>query len=167
MTEIRIEVDDASRRTLEALDELGDILSRLPSNRQALQEIGNSIRAGIARNFDEESAGDEYPWADLARSTQIERQLQGYPPRHPILERSGEYRSSFTEAGHPLHYVGVQTTAAGFTVEIGSEDERAETLEYGTDLIPPRAATYLGEEDLQHLTRVLFDLILEQINAET
>lgn len=158
---IRIELDAASQQTLEALDELGRTLASIPATRGNFQEIGNSIRAGIAANFAGERAGDEYPWMDLARSTQIERRLLGYNPQHPILVRTGEYRASFTEAGHPLHYASFTITAAGFTVEIGTEDERAEVLEFGDDLhIPARAATYLDEESLGHLSRTLHDLIL-------
>lgn len=156
-----IEIDQASRHTLEALAGLGDALAQIPSKRQNFIELGNSIRAGFAWNFEHERAGDLYPWADLAKSTQTERALLGYPAKHPILERSGEYRESFTNQAHEYHVATFEVGSWGFLIEIGSRDPRVATLEFGDDeLIPARAVTVLSSEATDHLERTMHDLIL-------
>lgn len=159
--DFRIDIDQSSDATLFALHDLGDILANIPGDRTAFQQIGNAIRAGIANNFDRERAGDLYPWADLAKSTQVERQLLGFPAQHPILHRTGEYRSSFTDANHPLHYAAFSIRASGFEIEIGSADPRAPILEYGDDeLIPARAAAVLSRDAVDRLSDVLHELII-------
>lgn len=161
MITFRIEVTQAGQRTIEALAGLGEALARIPAQHDNFAEIGNSIRAGFAQNFDREQAGDLYPWADLAKSTQTERILLGYPPAHPILERSGSYKSTFTDAGDPLHYAEFEMGAWGFRVEIGSEDPRAPLLEHGDDeRLPARSVAVLSSEATDHLSRTLHELIL-------
>lgn len=56
----------------------------------------------------EDSEGGESDagaWADLAPSTQADRQRHGFPPAHPILERSGRLRRSLTLPGPESVYV--------------------------------------------------------------
>jgi phage gpG-like protein len=55
-----------------------------------------AFQGAVARAFASEGASTGAPWAQLKRSTQRDRQRQGYPPAHPILQRSGRLMRALT-----------------------------------------------------------------------
>lgn len=73
----------------------------------------------------QDAVGPFPAWAPLAESTQAERSALGYTADDPLL-RSGELRRSIEREVHPDHAV------------IGSKDEKAAWMEFGTSRIPPR-----------------------------
>lgn len=158
---ITVRPTPAALAAIERLEELAQTMLAALRDGEPAERIELGIRAGFADNFDREAAGDDYQWQELAASTQAERRLLGYPPDHPILERSGDYRSSFTNPDHPAAYVEKILTRYGLIIEAGSEDERAEWLEYGTPNIPAREVTPLGQESRQRLDRIIHELTLE------
>lgn len=74
-------------------------------------------------------AGPFAPWAELADATKDDRVRQGFEENEPLL-RTGEMRDS-------IHHVVDYESAV-----IGSDDEKAEWQELGTNRIPPRS--FLG-----------------------
>lgn len=164
---VHVDIDEAGERTLAILERFSEGVAEAARASDNLRRIGDAIRTGIARNFDREQAGDEYPWMDLALSTQRERERLGFPPRHPILKRTGKYRRSFTDENHPYHVFEFNLEHGGFSVRAGSSDPRVDVLEFGDDLlVPARAATYLNEDSLQSVAAVFHDLILEVLLEE-
>ncbi len=128
---------DAFDRFIRQVEELAD------PTYDAILPIQEAIRAGFDANFANEAAG-EAPWWDLTNFTQRERRRLGFPPAHPILERTGRYRRSFTEEGGLNHVSDLDVSGGIWQVTEGSQDERAEELEYGRWDMPPRPVTVLG-----------------------
>lgn len=107
--------------------------------------ITNPIRAGFAHNFDTEAGGPfRQQWRDLADRTNREREQLGFPPAHPILERTGGYKSSWVNRMDPNHHERQhrhgQMSAGGFvgqnmlTIVVGSIDYRAPIHELGMEM---------------------------------
>ena len=157
---ITLSADAGTRESVAAFLALCDQLSAPPE--EAIRPIQEAIRAGFAANFDNEAAG-EAPWGELTNFTQRERRRLGFPPAHPILERTGRYRRSFTE-GAALNHVSEYTTAGGrWVIAEGSQDERAEELEYGRYDMPGRPVTVLGPTGEQRIGIVLDLMFAEWI----
>lgn len=139
---------------LRALDELAT------PTEAAIRPIQEGIRAGFAANFDSEGASGEAPWAQLTAYTQAQRERLGYPAAHPILQRTGIYRRSFTDEHHVNHVSDWSATGGVWLVEEGSTDERADELEYGRPNMAARPVTVLGvqgEARLSYIIDAMFD----------
>ena len=128
--------------------ELNEFLRRLealgnppPAAVEAVQE---AIRAGFAEVFDSEGAAGGAPWAQLAEATRRERQRLGFPAAHPILERTGDYRASFTNEGHADHISEWSAGGGVWRIAEGSGHELAQYHEQGTSRMPARRATAFG-----------------------
>lgn len=152
--------------TPETRQQIGEFLTLIDQlaapPEDAIRPIQEAIRAGFAANFDNEAAG-EAPWGELTNFTQRERRRLGFPPAHPILERTGRYRRSFTEEA-ALNHVSEYTTAGGrWVIAEGSQDERAEELEYGRFDMPGRPVTVLGPTGEQRIGIVLDLMFAEWI----
>ncbi len=144
---------DASRRQLH--DFIAQVEELANPDAAAMRPIQEAIRVGFAQNFASEGAAGGEPWAQLAAMTRRERRQQGYPEAHPILERSGVYRRSFTDEFH-INHVSAWAVAGGvWTVEEGSTDERADELEYGTFKMPARPVLVLGNAGEARISEVL------------
>jgi len=136
---IRLLPSDATRRELdEFLREL-EALGNPPD--AAVQSVQTAIRAGFAEVFDSEGAAGGAPWAQLAAATQRERQRLGFPPAHPILVRTGDYRASFTNEGHADHISEWSASGGVWRIAEGSRHELAQYHELGTSRMPARKAT--------------------------
>ena len=129
-------------------------------NADAIRPIQETIRAAFDLNFQSESAGGD-PWAPLAPFTQRERARLGFPPQHPILQRTGDYRRSFTEEDHPAHISEWEAVAGRWRVAEGSADERAQELEEGRANMPARPVTDIGEPG-DHLIAVTLEYLFNQ-----
>lgn len=99
-----------------------------------LRPVVDAIRHGFAENFEREGSA-RGPWAPLARRTQIERRLLGYPPAHPILVRTGDYRNDFTNSNAP----NAVTDWDGNTLFVGSRNFKTGWLNEGTSRMPARS----------------------------
>jgi hypothetical protein len=119
--------------------------------------VGAAIRIGFQSNFDDESAGG-IPWPRLAEGTARERRRLGFGPYHPILVRSGEYRSSWVWPGDGDHVSEFAYTAQGWAVEEGSQDFRAIFHELGTQHMPARSVVEIGPRGEQRIGTTLDDI---------
>ena len=142
---IRLTPTPDSTRTLQ--DFFDRIDAALAPPAAELEPIRDQIRAGFARNFaDEASAAG--PWAPLSRWTVLERTRLGFGPRHPILVRTGDYRASWLDPENPDHVSETRSQAGMIEIAEGSQDERADVLEAGSALVPPRPVAPLQTPDL-------------------
>ena len=158
---IRFVPTPESERSLnEFFDRLENITRRVAQNDDPIRE---AIRWGFALNFERESAGNGPRWAALAESTNEERVRLGYPPEHPILVRSGAYRSSFVDEFGEGHVSAQGLSDVSLVIEEGSGDIRMGTLELGWVNIPARpvlglhfvAQDRIGDEIDDILNRLL------------
>lgn len=134
---------------LRQLDELAN------PTETAIRPIQEGIRASFAAIFDTEGAAGEAPWAQLTAYTQAERERLGFPAAHPILQRTGIYRRSFTDEHH-INHVSEWSAAGGvWLIEEGSTDERADHLEFGEGNMPARPVTILGAAGEARLSYIL------------
>lgn len=155
---IRLTLTPQSRKEFERFLDLADELGNPGAD--AVRPLQEGIRAGFEMNFASEGRQGGEPWAALAERTQRERERLGYPAEHPILVRSGSYRDSFTDEGHPNHISDWSADGGRWLIEEGSSDERVEELEYGRWDMPARPVTILGEAGearLSEIARFLFD----------
>lgn len=79
------------------------------------------------------------PWAPLALRTILSRLREGFPPEHPILERTGSFRRAFVVAGAPGNVIEeVYLGKAGKTIRFGVSDFRFLFHQLGTAMMPAR-----------------------------
>jgi hypothetical protein len=93
-----------------------------------LEYTGKTVEKAAKDKFGEyqDEAGPFAEWAPLAESTKQDRIAKGFPEDEPLL-RTGDTRDSIG------HRVGFQE------VEIGSDSEILEYLEFGTEKMPARS----------------------------
>lgn len=160
------------RLTITTKDNIGDDwvnIARRASRPSSAEQrpVEQSIRSQFARNFAREGS-DAGAWAPLAPFTVAQRLALGFPGPHPILVRTGRYRRSYTQSGSGNALLEFSPTAGGWEMVVGSDDERAAELEFGTDRIPPRPVTLLdGQQENAVLDAVdhMFDAIVRQETA--
>lgn len=110
-------------------------------------KITNPIREGFAQNFADEAGGPHgTPWQLLAKRTSDEREQLGFDPHHPILERTGGYKSSWIDRMSGDHFErqhkhgqfsGTKLVGKNkVTINFGSVDYRVPTLEGGEGQMP-------------------------------
>lgn len=79
------------------------------------------------------------PWPALAIGTIIHRLHAGFPPEHPILERTGSFRRAFIVAGAPGNVIDRTSLGRkGVSVRFGISDPRFLWFQEGTRLMPAR-----------------------------
>lgn len=143
-------------------DSLDELLYHILNPTRAEQRaVGDAVRHGFADNFRQQRSAAG-AWAPLARRTVAERIALGFPGPRPILRRTGSYRRSFTNRDHPLHSQQWSRSAGGWTLAVGSEDDRVEELEGGRHNMPPRPVTLLGGQSEARIGNVL-DQILDRL----
>jgi phage gpG-like protein len=113
-------------------------------------EVVRVFREIVKRAFESEGASTGEPWQQLAESTQRDRQAHGFPPAHPILERTGALLRSLV-IGSDGGYV----VATPSQLEIGSD---VEYLKYHQSnlprkRLPRRAPINLTADDRVDLMR--------------
>lgn len=118
---VYLEIADGPRwerfwRDLATLGELG------PREAVLLADAG---RRGLALNWERESSPDGGRWVDLRPFTQRERRRLGFAARHPILQRTGDLKESFTEPGHSRHIYQVGHWDGSTVVVIGARENPA------------------------------------------
>ena len=136
----------------------------LHPTKQQLQPVQEAIRAGFAENFDTESAGGQ-PWAQLALPTVIERVLLGYPGEHPILQRSGNYRSTFVDGGNAEHISDIDYQAGLTSVFEGSANVMVEWHEDGNDKLPARPVLVMSSRAIDGIGDSVNRMISEILNG--
>lgn len=110
---IRLEGEDIVVRRFEAIAErLGDLRPAWPAVRQVFFQL-------MAQSFASEGASTDFGmWPELAESTKAERARLGFPPAHPILQRTRRLARSLTAVGPEALYAdGPTFMIAGSTVE--------------------------------------------------
>lgn len=148
--------------------EIGEFLRRIDDliapDAEDIRPIQETIRAAFAFNFSAEQGADQ-PWAPLALFTMRERRRLGFPMDHPILERTGEYRRSFTAEEHPAHISEWSATAGRWTIDEGSRDYRVGELEDGRWNMPGRPVTIIGQMGESMMSTVLEQLFDQWFEA--
>lgn len=132
-------------------------------------EVASAINKGFQDNFDRESAGDTGLWARLRPMTISQRKKRGYGPS-PILVQSGSYRDSFVKRFATDHRELFTTTANGWTLESGSQDDRVGILEFGGTnstgrFVPARPVSFLSSAAENHIFDVL-ESITDKVIAQ-
>lgn len=133
--------------------ELVKFIDRIGHPTEAEQRIvSEPVRAGFAENIIGEHSGTGEPWPQLSGRTNVDRKRKGYPEAHPMLIRRGILTGSYLQLGRPDHVEQLESTAEGWSLTIGSDNERAHLQEFGgrtiinnhEAVIPPRPITILS-----------------------
>lgn len=161
-----ISLQPADDKAFDGVAHMLDRLRNLSNSDQA--NVANAINRGFASNFDNERAGDGGDWNRLRPFTIADRKRKGFGPG-PILDRTGQYRRTFTNRGASGHVEKFRATRTGWTLESGSDDERAGVLEYGGytgtgRFVPPRPASFLSDVSENRVFDAL-DAITDRIMA--
>jgi hypothetical protein len=118
------------------------LIHRLSASDQ--REIRQSIAEGFGQNFENQSAGSGSPWAALRPATILDRERKGFPGSRPILERTGNYRSSLEDLDDPDHYSLSYSTDTSLYLEEASNSPLYGLHEGGRGRVPARPAGELG-----------------------
>jgi len=149
-----------TQRTAQQWSDHNAAFARLANPPAALASmVADVIRDGFAANFASERAGNGAPWATLAARTQAERARLGFPPEHPILVRTGDYRRSFVDAADPDHIEESATTGDRWTLAVGSRDYRVAWHELGTGIMPARPALEMDQAHQERIAQALEAMI--------
>lgn len=114
-------------------------------NQQAKEPTARMVRQQIGLSFDRQGVEGGPSWGALAESTVLDRVRKGYPARTPILIRTGDYKRSITDPGHPQSYAVTDVTPARWRLVIGSTNPLLTFHEGGTRRMPARPALRLGK----------------------
>jgi hypothetical protein len=80
------------------------IEARMTDLRPAWAGVVQAFQTIVAAAFASEGKSTGAAWKPLAASTQADRKRQGFPPAHPILERTGTLKRALT-VGDGAHVV--------------------------------------------------------------
>jgi hypothetical protein len=110
---------------------LGVAASQVELNQKLLERAAVIIEKRAKEKIGEyqQQSGPFMEWADLAESTERDREAKGYPDDEPLL-RTGEMRDS------------IEHKVIGMEAHVGSDSDIAVYQELGTEKIPPRS--FLG-----------------------
>lgn len=154
-----------SAKTQAAIREMEQIVTRLRQPPAAkLEPIKRSIRAGFAENFETESAGG-IPWQPLSPATVVDRIRHGFPGSHPILQRTGGYRASFTDGNNADHIGTTEQTDGRTVLAEGSDDFRVPFHEQGGAIIPQRRVLVMSTSAQDHINRELADMVTDILHG--
>lgn len=93
--------------------------------------IPNAMRQAIYENFvDEYGDGN---WKPLAPATVKDRIRKGFSGTNPILQRTESLLNSLINPNNSDHIEETMVSGSGWTVDVGSNDERTPWLDQGTD----------------------------------
>lgn len=144
-----------------ALDDLTLFIDRLSNPPpSATKSVEDAIRAGFASNFATESAGGT-PWEQLSLTTMLDRVIHGFSALHPILVRTGDYRSPFVDSGDGDALMEFFNMGDGWAMDVGSNDDRVSDLEDGTRRIPARPVTILSDASENNVIAALERMIIQ------
>ena len=151
----------ATPESRQDVKELAAFFDSLRSPTPGMQKgVGDVVRSLFERRFDNEG-GPGGHWVGLARMTQLDREEQGYNPLHPILQRTGEYKFSFTDLGRSDNIENLITRQDGWTLELGSSDWRVNELEGGRSDMAARPVTLFDDSEEEDIGDVL-DRLFQQ-----
>lgn len=120
--------------------------------------VEKRLRESIRERFRKEGA-PQYPWPALSEFTALDRIRHGFPPYHPILQRTGELMDSLILKSHPMHIFNM----AAKWMEFGTRDFKAVFHQSPAPrkLIPRRPMLYIDKLDF---TKILSDIRLHLRN---
>jgi phage gpG-like protein len=130
---------------------------------EQMRDVATILRRASEAQFDTEGAHTGEKWPELAISTQRDRARHGFPPKHPILQRTHRLMDSLTRAVDPDHI----------------EEPSADSLRFGTRVpyavyhqssrprhkIPFRPPVGLTEADKREIVRTLQAGIMEGVRG--
>lgn len=144
MLDVRIVIDGevvVSRRLNALADRAEDISPAAP-------HVQREWHAQRARIFRSEGASGGSPWAPLSIWTARSRASQGYPPFHPILQRTKRLMRSLTSAGGDSLLIATPRSIA-----LGSDVEYLRYHKRGTSRMPKRNPVATTADDRHALVR--------------
>ena len=158
---IRLLPDPATQGRMARMLDWFDNLPLEGPGQANVDAIADSVQEGFAAAFQNEGSGSG-TWAALRPRTVKDRLRRGFPGEHPILVRTGLYRSRWIERGSVDHVQEFQPTQIGWFLRVGSQDYRAKWHEEGTARMPARPVRDLRDEDVDRIGRTI-DWVMEQI----
>ena len=145
------------------------------------QIVAGVARQGIAYNFEHEKAPNGTPWAPLRPYTVRERRsgidARGVPfhtgGHHPILQRTGDLKRSFTDPAHPRNITRTESKGGVTVIYLSARDDprtphRISTLNSGgltmtNALVPARPFVGLGKKAAAQLYTQLSQIIYQRV----
>jgi hypothetical protein len=112
--------------------------------------IGDAIRAEYQSNFNRQRSGAG-AWPRLAPSTVADRIRNGFPGQRPILIRTGDLLSGYTDAGHGDHHEEMTQTGLGPRFEAGNKGRIAIFHARGTSRMPARPVAIFDSQSENRL----------------
>lgn len=136
--------------------ELGAILKRVKNFKPMARPIDWVLRKNVERHFRGEGT-HKGAWRALSKATQIDRARQGYPPKHPMLVRSGELKRSLISRGHPRHILD----ATRRFIEFGSKTGFSSYHQTGTPNMPAREMILADAADLNEIIQLFRRYVMD------
>lgn len=118
-----------------------------------VEQVQGAILLEFAQNFETESAAG-FRWAKLAERTILDRLRQGYGAG-PILNRSGDYEASWTDADAADHISELEQRVGGWSLAEGSSHRLTIFHQQGTRRMPARPVNEVGASGQEKLRRVV------------
>ena len=148
----------ATPESLQDVNQLAAFFESLNKPTVSMHEtMGDIVRLLFEMRFDNEG-GPSTPWAGLELWTQHERKWHGFDPFHPILQRTGSYKRSFTTRGAG-NIDRLITRPEGWTLEFGSNDFRVDELEGGVRAnLEARPVTLLEDSEESYIGEALDEM---------
>lgn len=136
------------------------IISAIASPRlRDVDPVIDEIRGGFFENFSSQSSASG-AWPALKDRTVKERIRHGFGGHSPMLFRRGTYYQTFINPGNSDNVTDLRASASGWTLEMGSNDYRASTHEFGRYPIPARSVTDLTGPQLGRIGQAIEEMIL-------
>lgn len=120
--------------------------------------VGNAVRRGFQENFTKQATASQR-WPPLAQRTVRERISLGFPGRRPILIRTHEYESSWTQKGHQNHHEKWKFRRGLIQAEFGSKDYRVAALSGALPHIPDRSVHRLGRNAIRKIRGLFIEAL--------
>lgn len=123
-----------------------------------LRDVDSYLRMRVEERFDVEGDDVSGKWTPLESSTEMIRASQGFPPAHPINDRTGELRDYLMNSPSALsvNALGTELTYPG-SQPAGELADKMVTAQSGKDFpeTVPRPVLGLNEFDLASVLAML------------
>lgn len=121
------------------------------------------IRARIANRFQSEGDDVTGAWLPLARTTEAIRTAKGFPPAHPINQRTHMMRDWLVETPSSVKVIGAEVVITNpGTQPSGLMHQKIQTAQAGKTVpgTPPRPVMGLSQADDLYLQNALVNYLL-------
>jgi hypothetical protein len=134
--------------------------------KEAPRIVDAHIFSYVSATFDMEGSP---AWAQLAALTKWNRQMLGFPAAHPILFRTGSFKSALIDKSSPHHVVEQMHIGGlggnGLRIRVGTNDPRFIEHQEGTPHMPARPVVPNNEAAKTAFSKGLESLLVAQLIA--